>query len=83
MLSFLVTLVALALLLLTVRALLRHSRFAIGIAVGGVLALMAWSAVEAVAGMEHVPLWLPPLPFALVAVTLFVFGLLAWFWSEG
>jgi hypothetical protein len=33
--------------------------------------------------MEEVPLWLPPLPFALVAVTLFVFGLLAWFWSEG
>jgi hypothetical protein len=74
MLSFLVTLVALALLLLTVRALLRHSRFAIG---------MAWSAVETVAGMEEVPLWLPPLPFALVAATLFTFGVLAWFWSEG
>jgi hypothetical protein len=83
MLSFVVTLVALALLLLTVRAVLRQSRFAIGVAVGGALALLAWSAVEAVAGMEEVPLWLPPLPFALVAVTLFVFGLLAWFWSEG
>lgn len=83
MLSFVVTLVALALLLLTVRALLRHSRFAIGVAAGGVLALAGWSAVEAVAGMEEVPLWLPPLPFAMVALTLFVFGLLAWFWSEG
>jgi len=32
--------------------------------------------------LEHIPIWLPPLPFALVAVTLFVFGVLAWFWGE-
>ena len=30
-----------------------------------------------VTGMENIPLWLPPLPLALVAVTLFVFGLCA------
>jgi hypothetical protein len=30
---------------------------------------------------EHVPLWLPPLPFAVVAVTLFAFGILAWVWG--
>jgi hypothetical protein len=32
--------------------------------------------------MEEIPVWLPALPFALVAATLFGFGLLAWFWSE-
>ena len=30
-------------------------------------------------GMEHVPLWLPPLPFALVALALLVLGALSWF----
>lgn len=29
-------------------------------------------------GMEHVPLWLPPLPFALVALALLVLGALSW-----
>jgi hypothetical protein len=31
-----------------------------------------------VTGMEEVPLWLPPLPFAIVAVTLIVAGVLIW-----
>lgn len=31
-----------------------------------------------ITGMEQVPLWLPPLPFATVAVTLLVVG--AWIW---
>lgn len=31
---------------------------------------------------KTVPLWLPPLPFAVVAVTLFVFGILAWVWGD-
>lgn len=31
-----------------------------------------------VTGAEHVPLWLPPLPFAAVALTLFVYGALIW-----
>lgn len=30
-------------------------------------------------GMEHVPIWLPPLPFALVALALLVLGALSWF----
>lgn len=29
-------------------------------------------------GAAPVPVWLPPLPFAIVAVTLFVFGGLVW-----
>jgi hypothetical protein len=31
-----------------------------------------------VTGMEQVPIWLPPLPFATVAVTLLVVGALIW-----
>ena len=33
-------------------------------------------------GMEQVPLWLPPLPFATVAVTLLVVGGLLWFRAD-
>jgi len=28
------------------------------------------------------PIWLPALPLALIATTLFAFGALAWFWGE-
>jgi hypothetical protein len=35
-----------------------------------------------VTGMEEVPLWLPPLPFAIVAVTLIVAGALIWFRAD-
>ena len=31
-----------------------------------------------VTGMETIPLWLPPLPFAIFATTLFVFGVMIW-----
>jgi hypothetical protein len=33
-------------------------------------------------GMEEVPIWLPPLPFATVAVTLLVVGALLWFRAD-
>jgi hypothetical protein len=86
MTAFLSTLAALGLMLLTIRALLRHSRFAIGIAIGTVLALVlapfAWSALKAGFAAGELPVWLPPLPFAIVALTLFGFGLAAWFLSE-
>jgi hypothetical protein len=29
-------------------------------------------------GMSAIPLWLPPLPFAIVALTLLVFGVIVW-----
>ena len=51
----------------------------IGIAVVGVIALfLRPSGLH----LEHIPLWLPPLPFATVAVALFVFGTLAWWWGR-
>jgi uncharacterized membrane protein YhdT len=31
-----------------------------------------------ITGMEQIPLWLPPLPFAIVAITLLVAGALIW-----
>jgi hypothetical protein len=82
MAAFLTTFVVLALMLLTIRGLLRRSRFAIGCAVGAVIAAAVWTTSRAVVSLEDIPLWLPPLPFALVAATLFCFGLLAWLWSE-
>jgi hypothetical protein len=32
--------------------------------------------------IQHIPLWLPPLPFAVVAITLLYFGVLAWWWGR-
>jgi hypothetical protein len=68
--------------LLWIRALLRGSRLAIGLAAGTGLALLGTPVVRAVATLEHVPVWLPALPFAIVALALFAFGLLAWYWGE-
>ena len=49
---------------------------AIGLAVAGGIA-----AVGPALRLEQVPVWLPPLPFAIVAATLFFFGALAWWWG--
>jgi len=35
-----------------------------------------------VTGMEQIPLWLPPLPLAIIAVTLLVSGALIWFRAD-
>lgn len=56
----------------------RKSTPLLGIALG--FGLAATGAVRAAeAGGGNIPLWLPPLPFALVALALFVLGFLAWF----
>ena len=80
--AFLLTLVLLGCLLLWIRALLRRSRLAIGLAIGVVLALLGMPVVRYIGGLDHVPVWVPPLPFAAIALSLFGFGLLAWFWGE-
>jgi len=79
--ELLVTLLLIGLALLWVVAWRHQRRFAVGTVVGAVIALLAVGLVKPFE-MTHIPLWLPPLPFALVAVTLFVFGVLAWFWGE-
>lgn len=32
--------------------------------------------------LQTLPIWLPALPFAVVAISLFSFGILAWFWGR-
>jgi hypothetical protein len=54
---------------------------AFGITLGLMIGWVA-VAVFGVPEIESVPVWLPPLPFAVVAVTLFVFGVLAWVWGD-
>jgi hypothetical protein len=78
----LITLVLLGCFLLWVRAWQHGSRFAFGLAIGATLVLLAGPVVRTIAAGEHIPVWAPALPFAVIAITLFVFGLLAWFWGE-
>ncbi len=54
-----------------------HPNLAFGIAIG---ITIGW-VLAAIAGpvkLDHIPIWLPPLPFAVVAVTLIALGLVAW-----
>jgi hypothetical protein len=81
MFASLITLVLLGCILLWVLAWQRGSQLAVGIAIGAVFVLIAGPIARSIK-IDHVPVWAPPLPFALIALTLFGFGLLAWFWSE-
>jgi xanthine/uracil permease len=82
MADFLITFAVLVFMLVLIRAILRRSRLALGMLAGVVLALPALSMRESLVTAQSIPIWLPPLPFALIALTLFAFGLLAWYWSE-
>lgn len=82
MTTALILLVGLGCMLLWILAWQRGSRLAIGIAIGILLALVLTPVLNSIREMDHVPVWGPPLPFALIALTLFAFGLLAWFWGE-
>jgi hypothetical protein len=79
--ELLVTLLLIGLALLWVVAWRQQRRFAVGTVVGAAVALAVVWLVEPFR-MTHIPIWLPPLPFALVAITLYCFGALAWFWGE-
>jgi hypothetical protein len=46
----------------------------LGVAIAAVVAAVVWPF-----DMRDVPLWLPPLPFAVVAISLLCFGIWAWF----
>jgi len=35
-----------------------------------------------ITGMNQIPIWLPPLPLAIIALTLFVFGTIVWFRAD-
>lgn len=49
----------------------------IGVAAASAVVALVWFT-----GMRHMPVWLPALPVALVALTLFTFGALAWRWGR-
>lgn len=82
MYAFVITLVLLSGLLLWYFAWQRGSQVARGIAIGAVLVLVGGPVIRAASSLDHVPIWAPALPFALISITLFGFGLLAWFWGE-
>ena len=44
----------------------------------GTAAVLVIAALLGPSRPQHVPLWLPPLPLAIVAIVLFYFGTLAW-----
>jgi hypothetical protein len=73
-------LVAIAVLLLVWGRLWRtQPAFAGGVMIGLPVAWILSDDIRPyVTGMDEIPLWLPPLPFALVAVTLLVFGAVVW-----
>lgn len=58
----------------------RQPILALGITFG---VMLVWILAAVIGAPEFttVPLWLPPLPIAIVAVTLFTFGVLAWVWG--
>ena len=67
--ELLITFVLIGLALLWVLAWRHQRRFAVGTVVGAVVALLvAWLARPF--ELEQIPIWLPPLPFSLVAITL-------------
>ena len=81
MAEFFATLVLLGLALLWMVAWRRRRHFAVGALIGAAVALVANNWIRSFS-LETMPVWLPALPFAFVATTLFVFGGLAWFWGE-
>jgi hypothetical protein len=56
----------------------REPSFAFGITLGVALAVVV-AVVARPFEMHQVPIWLPPLPLAVVACSLFCFGIWAWY----
>jgi ABC-type sulfate transport system permease component len=56
-----------------------------GVLIGVLLAWVLSYPIEPyVTGMKEIPVWLPPLPLATVAIVLFIYGALVWIrGSEG
>jgi uncharacterized membrane protein YccC len=58
----------------------RNLSLAGGVLVGVLLAwVLSYFLKPYVTGMETIPIWLPPLPLATIAIALFVYGALVWF----
>ena len=48
----------------------------------GVASACVFAVLVRPSGIQHVPVWLPALPFAVVAIALLYFGVLAWLWGR-
>lgn len=48
----------------------------------GTTAVLVIAALAGPSRPHHVPVWLPPLPFATAAILLFYFGTAAWLWGR-
>ncbi len=48
----------------------------------GTASVWVVTAIVRPSGLQHVPIWLPALPFAVVAIVLLYFGILAWLWGR-
>jgi ABC-type sulfate transport system permease component len=58
----------------------RNLALAFGVLIGVLLAwLLSYFLEPYVTGMAEIPVWLPALPLATVAVILFVYGAVVWF----
>jgi len=58
----------------------RQPNLAFGIFLGVAIAAVVAAVVRPFDfDMRNVPIWLPPLPFAVVAISLLCFGIWAWF----
>jgi len=66
---------------LVIAMLSNRAEFAIGVAIGLALAGVAAAGAPTL-DLHKIPPWLPALPFACVALTLFFFGGLAWWWGR-
>jgi len=82
MVASLVTLLALGCFLLWIFQWQRRPQLAAGIAIGVLLGAIGAPLLGVLGGIQRVPIWVPVLPFALIAISLFSFGMLAWFWGE-
>ena len=78
---FIALAIALILLIVWIVAVRKRPELGFGIAIGIAVAWIAFAVVPKFT-LHTIPVWLPPLPFALVALTLFFFGFLAWFWGD-
>ncbi len=78
---FIALAIGLLFLIVWIIAVRKRPELGFGIAIG---VLVAWVvlALAPKLSLHTIPVWLPPLPFALVALTLFFFGFLAWFWGD-
>ena len=74
-------LVVLALVLLWRLAWRSQPLLAMGIGIGVLLGWIVGISFDA-PSLDNIPIWLPPLPFAIVAFVLFFFGILAWFLGD-